>query len=138
MTGEEFKKIRQKLKLSAAALGHALGYKGRDKNIAVTIYRLESGRPIPVTVGRLLEMFDAYGVPRAWTGETAQRKYAAQPKCSGPSGFWQKIGEQLEQLSKPQLMRDTSATPASKDSQQAMEDIAKRLSELIGERVSQP
>src|SRR6516162_2445170 len=75
MTGEEFKKIRQKLKLSAAALGHALGYKGRDKNIAVTIYRLESGRPIPVAVGRLLEMFDAYGVPRAWTGETAQRKF---------------------------------------------------------------
>ena len=91
-----------------------------------------------MTVGRLREMFDAYGVPRAWTGETAQRKHAAQPKWSDPSGFWQQIGERLEQLAKPQLTLDTTATPPSKDSQQAMADIAKRLSELTGEPVSKP
>src|ERR1700694_5604053 len=80
MDGQEFKKIRQKLKLSAAALGHALGYEGSDANIARTIYRLESGRPIPRPIGRLLEMFDAFGVPRAWAGETAQRQHNARPK----------------------------------------------------------
>jgi hypothetical protein len=83
MNGQEFKKIRLKLKLSAAALGHALGYEGRDVNIARAIYRLEAGeRPIPTTTGRLLEMFNAYGVPRAWAGETAQRKHAARPQWS--------------------------------------------------------
>jgi hypothetical protein len=42
MDGAAFKKIRVKLKLSAAALGHALGYRGADANIARTIYPLES------------------------------------------------------------------------------------------------
>lgn len=84
MTGEEFKRIRLKLKLSASALGHALGYEGSDANIARTIYRLEAGRPIPRSIGRLLEMFDAFGVPRAWAGETAQRQHAKQPQWSGP------------------------------------------------------
>jgi hypothetical protein len=32
-------------------------------------------------------MFDAFGVPRAWAGETAQRKHDARPKWSGrPAG----------------------------------------------------
>ena len=83
MDGQEFKRIRKSLKLSAAALGHALGYDGSDANIARTIYRLESGRPIPRPIARLLEMFDAFGVPRAWAGETAQRKHDARPKWSG-------------------------------------------------------
>jgi hypothetical protein len=83
MDGQEFKRIRKGLKLSAAALGHALGYEGSDANIARTIYRLESGRPIPRPIARLLEMFDAFGVPRAWAGETAQRKHEARPKWSG-------------------------------------------------------
>src|SRR5215470_7290807 len=83
MDGQEFKRIRNRLKLSATALGHALGYEGSDANIARTIYRLESGRPIPRPVARLLEMFDAFGVPRAWAGETAQRKHDARPKWSG-------------------------------------------------------
>jgi transcriptional regulator with XRE-family HTH domain len=91
MTGEEFKKIRQKLKLSAATLGHALGYKGRDKNIAVTISRLESGRPIPVTVGRLLEMFDAYGVPRAWAGRQRNENMPHSPNGPVLVVFGQKI-----------------------------------------------
>src|SRR5437588_8130946 len=87
MDGQEFKRIRQRLKLSAAALGHALGYEGSDANIARTIYRLESGRPIPRPIGRLLEMFDAFGVPRAWAGEAAQRQHDARPKWSArPAG----------------------------------------------------
>src|SRR6516162_1066638 len=87
MDGQEFKQIRKRLKLSAAALGHALGYEGSDANIARTIYRLESGRPIPRPIARLLEMFDAFGVPRAWAGETAQRQHDARPKWSGrPAG----------------------------------------------------
>jgi hypothetical protein len=64
MNGADFKKIRLKLNLRAAALGHALGYEGSDANIARTVYRLEAGRrPIPKPIGRLLEMFDAFGVP---------------------------------------------------------------------------
>src|ERR1700730_849106 len=87
MDGQEFKRIRKGLKLSAAALGHALGYEGSDANIARTIYRLESGRPIPRPIGRLLEMFDAFGVPRAWAGEAAQRQHDARPKWSArPAG----------------------------------------------------
>jgi transcriptional regulator with XRE-family HTH domain len=87
MNGQEFKRIRKRLKLSAAALGHALGYEGSDANIARTIYRLESGRPVPRPIARLLEMFDAFGVPRAWAGETAQRQHDARPTWSGrPTG----------------------------------------------------
>jgi len=64
MNGADFKKIRLKLNLRAAALCHALGYEGSDANIARTVYRLEAGRrPIPRPIGRLLEMFDAFGVP---------------------------------------------------------------------------
>jgi hypothetical protein len=64
MNGADFKKIRLKLNLRAAALGRALGYEGSDANIARTVYRLEAGRrPIPRPIGRLLEMFDAFGVP---------------------------------------------------------------------------
>ena len=79
MDGQEFKRIRKGLKLSAAALGHALGYEGSDANIARTIYRLESGRPIPRPIGRLLEMFDAFGVPRAWAGEAGRDSRAGEP-----------------------------------------------------------
>jgi transcriptional regulator with XRE-family HTH domain len=85
MDGQRFKKIRHRLGLSAAALGRALGYSGSNANIARTIYRLESGRPIPRPVGRLLEMFDAYGVPRAWAAETAQRQRKARSKRSDHS-----------------------------------------------------
>jgi len=75
VNGADFKKIRLKLNLRAAALGHALGYEGSDANIARTVYRLEAGRrPIPRPIGRLLEMFDAFGVPRAWAGDGARSR----------------------------------------------------------------
>ena len=82
MDGDEFKRIHHRLGLSAAALGHALGYRGSETNIARTIYRLESGRPIPRPIARLLVMFDAYGVPRAWAyrvrhGHEPERHYGA-------------------------------------------------------------
>ena len=85
MDGQEFKKIRQKLKLSAAALGHALGYEGSDANIARTIYRLEAGRCIGKPIGRLLAIFDALGVALAlgvvlaFAGERAERQHNDRP-----------------------------------------------------------
>jgi hypothetical protein len=82
--GAGFKRVRLRLKLSAAALGRALGYEGSDANIARAIYRLETGRPIRKPIGRLLEMFDAYGVPLAWAGEVAQRKHSERPNWTGP------------------------------------------------------
>jgi hypothetical protein len=86
MDGKEFKKIRvEHLKLSAAALGHALGYEGSDANIARTIYRLESsGRRIPKPIERLLEMFKFFGVPWAWAGEVTHRK--REPKWADRAG----------------------------------------------------
>ena len=87
MDGDEFKRIRHRLGLSAAALGHALGYRGSETNIARTIYRLESGRPIPRPIAGLLVMFDAYGVPRAWAGETEQRRHNARPKWCDHTAF---------------------------------------------------
>ena len=87
MDGNEFKRIRHRLGLSAAALGHALGYRGSETNIARTIYRLESGRPVPRPIARLLVMFDAYGVPRAWAGETEQLRHNARPKWYDHSAF---------------------------------------------------
>jgi transcriptional regulator with XRE-family HTH domain len=118
MDGQEFKAIRKRLKLSAAALGHALGYEGSDANIARTIYRLESGRPIPRPVARLLEMFDAFGVPRAWAGETAQRKHEARPKWSGRpaganGGATEKIIEIRQRLAAELSSKLQAAAPAN-------------------------
>jgi hypothetical protein len=80
MDGAEFRKIRSRLNLSAAALGHALGYEGSDANISRTVYRLETGRNVPKPIERLLKMFDEFGVPRDWVGEVAQRKHRSQPR----------------------------------------------------------
>ena len=87
MDGQEFKQIRQKLGLSAAALGRALGYQGSDANVARTIYRLESGRQIPCPVKQLLLMFDAFGVPRAWVGKTARHQHNVGPKWCDHASF---------------------------------------------------
>jgi hypothetical protein len=104
MNGADFKKIRLKLNLRAAALGHALGYEGSDANIARTIYRLEAGRrPIPRPIGRLLEMFDAFGVPRAWVGDVAQCQHSQQPKWTS---------------SRPPLSRSRRGVPVSPAAEQ--------------------
>jgi transcriptional regulator with XRE-family HTH domain len=130
MDGQEFKAIRKRLKLSAAALGHALGYEGSDANIARTIYRLESGRPIPRPIARLLEMFDAFGVPRAWAGETAQRKHEARPKWSGRpaganGGTTEKIVEIRQRLAAELSSRLQAAAPANHGPETA-DDMANR------------
>jgi hypothetical protein len=104
MNGADFKKIRLKLNLRAAALGHALGYEGSDANIARTVYRLEAGRrPIPRPIGRLLEMFDAFGVPRAWAGDVAQCQHSQQPRWTG---------------SRPPLSRSRRGVPVSPAAEQ--------------------
>jgi hypothetical protein len=53
MDGQEFKRIRKGLKLSAAALGHALGYEGPDANIARTIYNIDLNQGVPSRVRSL-------------------------------------------------------------------------------------
>ena len=67
MTGTELRKIRQAFNLSASAMGKALGYNGPKANIAVQIRRLErDARPIPISVGRLAQMFSQNGIPEEW------------------------------------------------------------------------
>jgi hypothetical protein len=81
--------------VGTAALGHALGYEGSDANIARTIYRLEAGRSILKPIGRLLEMFDAFGGPLARAGERAERQHNARPQSS-PAGALASEGTFLE------------------------------------------
>ncbi len=73
----------------------ALGYEGSGANIARTIYRLEAGRSILKPIGRLLEMFDAFGVPLAWAGERAERQHNDRPRWS-PAGALASEGKFLE------------------------------------------
>jgi transcriptional regulator with XRE-family HTH domain len=67
MTGEEFRRIREDLGLSTEKFGRGLGYHGTYGIAARHIRRFESGaRPIPQTIGRLVEMFRRHGVPDSW------------------------------------------------------------------------
>ena len=76
MDGSQLKAIRTQLNLTATELGHAVGYAGTDTNLAKAILRFESGsRTIPPAIGRLIEMFDMFGVPRGWAGARAQQKH---------------------------------------------------------------
>jgi len=57
MKGADFKKIRLKLNLRAAALGHALGYEGSDANIAAELRALQqtaAEKNCPVNTTKLL------------------------------------------------------------------------------------
>ena len=67
MTGEELRRIREDLGLSTEKFGRALGYQGTYGIAARHIRRFESGaRPIPLSIGRLAEMFQRHGVPELW------------------------------------------------------------------------
>jgi hypothetical protein len=67
MTREDFRKIRETLGLSTERFGRSLGYRGAYGTAARHIRRFESGaRPIPQTIGRLVEMFRRHGVPDSW------------------------------------------------------------------------
>jgi len=67
MTPTEFKSIRKRLGLSTVEMGRALGYKGQNNTVSVTVRRYESGmRPIPPTVAVLMTMLgDGQG---SWRG----------------------------------------------------------------------
>jgi len=68
VTGAELKAIRETFRLSASAMGRALGYSGPKANIAVHIRRLERGdRRIPPPVERLAYMFWREGIPKGWS-----------------------------------------------------------------------
>jgi transcriptional regulator with XRE-family HTH domain len=76
MDGSQLKAFRTQLNLTPTELGHAVGYAGTDTNLAKAILRFESGsRTIPPAIGRLIEMFDMFGVPRGWAGAQAQQKH---------------------------------------------------------------
>lgn len=63
-TGDDMKRIRHELQLSTLELGRVIGYEGADNTVSVTIRRYESGqRPIPPWLGRLIIMFERFGVP---------------------------------------------------------------------------
>jgi hypothetical protein len=65
MTGEEFRRIRENL--GTEKLGRVLGYQGTYGIAARPHSAFESGaRPIPQTIGRLVEMFSRHGVPDSW------------------------------------------------------------------------
>jgi transcriptional regulator with XRE-family HTH domain len=68
MTGKELQAIRRALGLSARELGYALGYRGNENTVSVSIRLYECGkRPIPPWIGRLVTMFVRHGVPPDWT-----------------------------------------------------------------------
>lgn len=67
MTGDEMRKVRERLELSAARFGYAVGYSGPTTNVGRLVRRLESGeRHIPPTIERLILMFETFGVPDGW------------------------------------------------------------------------
>lgn len=64
MTGEEFKEIRENLKLDATAFARALGYNAKAQSLRSKIYCFESERwPIPAATAMLAYMLDAHGIP---------------------------------------------------------------------------
>ncbi|WP_029002740.1 transcriptional regulator [Azorhizobium doebereinerae] len=64
MTGDEIKEARQRLGLSTAQLGIALGLGGKTANISKMIRRIESGDGfLTPAQSRLLVMFIRFGVP---------------------------------------------------------------------------
>lgn len=75
MTGDDMKRIRHGLGLSTIELGRVFGYEGADNTVSVTIRRYESGqRPIPPWLGRLLVMFERFGVPADFRDKDALMK----------------------------------------------------------------
>lgn len=66
MTPERLKIIQNKLKMSAAEFGIALGYSGERATIAASVRRLtgsKSDRAVPEKVARLAAMYELHGVP---------------------------------------------------------------------------
>lgn len=79
MTGEEFKKIREQLRLSVVDFGAALGYLGNTNSIWVRIREFERGkRPVPESAARLALMFSWHGVP--WRWRSAEQRRATTPE----------------------------------------------------------
>ena len=68
MTGKQFKAIRKKLGLTAAAWARALGFQGMEtSSMTRSIYRYESGeRGIPTRTERLAIMYKKHGIPDEW------------------------------------------------------------------------
>lgn len=63
MNGAEFRSVREKLNLTTAAWGQALGYRASYSSVARQIRQYESGqRPIPPWIARLAGMYGRYGV----------------------------------------------------------------------------
>ncbi len=64
MTGDEIKEARQRLGLSTAQLGLALGLGGKPANVSKMIRRIEGGEGfLTPAQSRLLVMFTRFGVP---------------------------------------------------------------------------
>jgi transcriptional regulator with XRE-family HTH domain len=63
MTGKEFRAIRERLGLTTAAWGRALGYCGTYATITRHIRHFESGaRRIPPTIAVLARMYEQHGL----------------------------------------------------------------------------
>ena len=74
-TGDDMQRIRHQLELSTLELGRVIGYEGADDTVRVTIRRYESGRrPIPPWLGRLILMFERFGVPEDFRDKDALMK----------------------------------------------------------------
>lgn len=74
VTPQEMKRIRKELGLSHLQLGRACGHLGENETVNRTMRRyeaLEEGE-IPPVMGRLLTMFDRYGVPEDFLGGKAE------------------------------------------------------------------
>jgi transcriptional regulator with XRE-family HTH domain len=75
MNGSELRSIRRSLGLTVRELGYAIGYRGNQNTVAVSIRQYEcEDRPIPPWIGRLVTMFGQHGVPPEWTLEPEREK----------------------------------------------------------------
>ena len=70
MSKDEFKRIRQKFKLSLDLFAIELGYEGNRQGNIKTMRRFESGqRGIPLTLAKLVWMISIHGLPDSWPPE---------------------------------------------------------------------
>lgn len=112
MTGEEMKTIRHELGLSTVQLGRAFGYGGEDNTASVMIRKYESGgRPIPVYLQRLLEMYRRHGVPTGWqyapeiaaAYEAVYRSTSVQQLCDALNALKHLHPEAIGEIEIPQF-----------------------------------
>jgi transcriptional regulator with XRE-family HTH domain len=77
MTGDELKKIREKMRLERLELARLIGYTGTDRNDVTRIKQMERGyKQVPLTIARLVWLLAAH-----------QRRTSILPEFPGWPGY---------------------------------------------------